>query len=191
MNFKQFINHLQSKYEPISNFENAIKERVREMEINKGQVLLFPGEVCKYVYFIQNGFIRLHQHVDEVEHTIAFAGELEFITSLGSFFSQRKGQEGLICEKKAIVFRISYHDWLALEDLSDVFLQLTKNILQEYLLLFNEERNIFRVSNATQKYLYLCKRYPQLSNMVSQKHVASYLGITEQSMSLIRKSLLR
>lgn len=191
MIFEQFISHLETRCEQIGLFENAIRERVKEIEVNKGQVLLFPGEVCKYAYFIHSGFFRLYQNMQEQEVTVDFAGEMKFITSLASFFNQRKSNEGLICETKAIVLRISYHDWLSLEDVSDVFLILGKNILQEYLILSNQDNNVFRISNATQKYLYLCKRYPQLTNSTSQKHIASYLGITEQRMSLIRKCLLR
>lgn len=191
MNFKYFFEHLKQRFEQVEPYENLIRERVIEMQTNKGQVLLYPGEVCKYVYFIHSGFFRLYQITEGQERTMDFAGPNQFFTSLESFFSQRTGQEGLVCEQKGIVFRLSYYDLLSLEDLSPLFITLTKTIMQEYINLFNKEKNIFRTSNATQKYLFLCAQHPQLSNMISQKHIATYLGITEQSMSLIRKSLLR
>lgn len=190
MNFNQFFSHLQQWCEQVSAFENAIKERTKEIAVNKGQVLTYPGEVCKYVYYVHSGFFRLYQEQPGQEATVDFAGPGEFITSLKSFFNQQKSVEGLICEGKGIVFRISYYDWLSLEDLSPVFILLSRTILQDYLALINEEKNVFRISNATQQYLFLKSRYPQISNLVSQKHIASYLGITEQSMSIIRKTLL-
>ncbi|RYF25074.1 MAG: Crp/Fnr family transcriptional regulator [Flavobacteriales bacterium] len=191
MNFKHFFEHLQQRCEQVNEFENAIKERVKEIEVNKGQVLLYPGEVCKHVYFVLNGFLRLYHETPYQEATVDFAGPKEFTTSLPSFFNQLKSKEGIICESSGILFRISYHDWLSLEDLSPIFIFLSKVIFQEYLTIISEERNVFRTSNATQKYLHLKSRYPQISNLVSQKHIASYLGITEQSMSIIRKSLSR
>jgi len=191
MNFEYFFEHLIQRFEQVSLYKNLINERVKEMEIPKGQVLLYPGEVCKYVYFVHSGFFRLYQLNEGQERTVDFAGPNQFFTSLDSFFSQRTGHEGLICEQKGIVFRLSYYDLLSLEDQSPLFITLSKTILQEYITLFNREKNIFRTSNATQKYLFLCAQHPQLSQTISQKHIASYLGITEQSMSLIRKSLLR
>ncbi|WP_165501709.1 Crp/Fnr family transcriptional regulator [Pedobacter frigiditerrae] len=191
MNFKHFLNHLQQRCEQVTEFESAINERAKEIEMNKGQVLLYPGEVCKYVYFVHSGFLRLYHETPYQEATVDFAGEGQFTTCMASFFTQQKSKEGIVCESSGILFRISYHDWLSLEDLSPVFILLSKAIFQEYLTLISEERNVFRTSNATQKYLYLKSRHPQISNLVSQKHIASYLGITEQSMSIIRKGLIR
>lgn len=190
MNFEHFFNHLKQRCEQVAEFESAILERAKEMEINKGQVLLYPGDICKNVYFVHSGFLRLYRETPYQEATVDFAGPGQFTTCLSSFFSQQKSKEGIICENSGIIFKISYHDWLSLEDLSPIFILLNKAIFQEYLTIISEERNIFRTSNATQKYLYLKAKYPQLHNLVSQKHIASYLGITEQRMSHIRKDLL-
>ena len=90
----------------------------------------------------------------------------------------------------AVLLKLNVNDILALQDLSADFLRLHNLILQEYLLLLNTEKNVYRTSNATQKYLYLCERYPGIANIITHKNIASYLGITAPTLSNLLKDLL-
>lgn len=191
MNFTYFINHLQSKMQLHEQWQEELKIRTKEIIIRKGNYLLYPNEICKHVYFIRSGFFRVFSTENEVEETVDFAAADHFITSLSSFFSQRNGKEGIVCEMDAVLLRINFNDMLALQDLSADFLRLCNHILQEYLLLLNEEKNTYRTANATQKYLYLCQLYPGISNIISHKNIASYLGIAAPTLSNLLKDLLK
>jgi CRP-like cAMP-binding protein len=191
MDFKYFIDHLKSKIDFDQECEDELRARVKELSIIKGTNLLFPGELCKHVYFIKSGFFRVYISDGFEDRTIDFGCPNHFITAINGFFTQHVNHEGIVCEENAIVFRISYHDWLALEDLSPKFINLAKEILKEYLIRINHEKNIYRVSNAAQKYDYLGKHYPGIGNIVSQKHIASYLGITGPTLSNLLKEIFR
>jgi CRP-like cAMP-binding protein len=191
MNFEYFINHLKSRINFDQACEDELRVRVKELSIIKGTNLLFPGEPCKYIYFIKSGFFRVYESDGFEDQTIDFGGPNHFITAINGFLTQQITNEGIICEAHAIVFRISYHDWLALEDLSPKFILLAKEILKEYLIQINHEKNIYRVSNAAQKYDYLSKHYPGIGNIVCQKYIASYLGITGPTLSNLLKEIFR
>ena len=191
MNFKYFIDYLQSRVTLDLECEVALQARVKELSITKGSNLLYPGELCKYIYFIKSGFFRVYTSDGFEDKTIDFATTDQFITAIDGFFNQQASNEGITCEENSIVFRISYYDWLALEDYSPHFLSLSKKILQEHLLRINYEKNIYRVSNATQKYVYLGQQYPGIANIVSQKHIANYLGITGPTLSNLLKEMFR
>lgn len=191
MHFKHFINHLSLRANLSSEHILAVQSRVKQLHINKGSQLLYPGDVCKHTYFVVSGFFRIYQTDGFEEETVDFSGPNQFVTSLHNFLNQKADNKGIICEEDAIVFKISYYDCLALEDLSAEFLLLNKQIMLEYIREIYDEKDIYRLSNATQKYLYLSTKYQGISNIVSQKHIASYLGITPPSLSALLKELLR
>jgi CRP-like cAMP-binding protein len=189
MNFDYFLNYLQSWVSLDEECKTALKARVKEIAVIKGTNLLFPGDLCKHIYFIRTGFFRVYTTDGYEDCTIDFATTNHFVTSIDGFFSQKIVNEGITCEENSIVFRISYYDWLALEDFSPQFLSLSKRILQEHLLRLNIEKNVYRLGNATKKYIYLGEKYPGIANVVSQKHIASYLGITGPTLSNLLKNI--
>ena len=191
MNFNYFVGQLQAKGNLDQNNIEELRARIKELSLVKGTNLLFPGELCKYLYFIKDGFFRIYTSDGFQDKTIDFAGPNRFATAIDGFFTQKISNEGIICEENSVVFRISYHDWLALEDLSPQFLNISKQLLLDYLLSINYEKNVYRISNATEKYKYLGKQYPGIANIVSQKHIASYLGITGPTLSNLLKDMLR
>lgn len=170
--------------------ENALRARSRVMNFEKGIHVLLPGEVCKYIYLINSGLFRSYNVQDGEERTTGFAGQHQLITSLESFLTQSKGEEGIVCENAALVLRISYYDWMAMEDLFIEFLLMSNRLLKEYLIKYKRERNLFRMASTREKYEFLCEQYPGIINVISQKHIASYLGISAPTMSGILKDLL-
>ena len=190
MNLTYFMNHLQNMVQLSPQWQAELKIRTKEITVQKGSLLLYPQDICKHIYFIRSGFFRVFSTENELEETVDFASADHFVTSLQSFFTQKNGKEGIVCETEGILLQLNYYDILALQDLSADFLRLNNLILQQYLLLLNQEKNIYRTANATEKYLYLCQQYPGISNIVSHKHIASYLGIAAPTFSNLLKDLL-
>ena len=91
------------------------------------------------------------------------------------------------CEADCQLYALNYYDLLALEDLSFEFVLLCRKIAYGYLCQINQERDLYRRSNAAEKYSYLCQQYSGIGNYVKQKDLASYLGITQQSFSRMLK----
>lgn len=190
MSFEIFKDYLAGHVSLDENLLAELKLRTQKMHIKKGSHLLLPGEKSRYTYFIASGFFRSFNHTEGYEKTLEFFGPKDMCYPRISYFHQQKGDEGIICEQDAVVFRVSYHDWRALEDLSAEFLLLTKRILIQDLLQLAQLYELIRSSSTKERYLYLKDRYPNLSMLVSQRSIASYLGISESTMSGIIKSLL-
>ncbi|WP_113651729.1 Crp/Fnr family transcriptional regulator [Pedobacter namyangjuensis] len=190
MNITYFMNQLQNRVQLNEQWQVELKTRTKVVEVKKGNCLLYPDEICKHVYFIRSGFFRIFSTVNGIEETVDFAAADHFLTSIPSFLTQKNGKEGIICEMDGILLKLNFNDILALEDLSPDFLKLHNLILQEYLLLLNQEKNVYRTANATQKYRFLCKQYPGIANIISHKNIASYLGITPPTLSNLLKDLL-
>ena len=109
----------------------------------------------------------------------------------GPLCSEMSGPVTCVIDKKdAVVFKISYYDWKALEDASPEFLSLTNKIVIEDLLKLTENIGVARRFSTRDQYLFLKSQYPGIHSLVAQRYIASYLGISEPTMSGIMKSLL-
>ena len=159
-------------------------------KLKKHQFLSNEGDVCKYVGFINSGCLREYSIDNKgVEHIIQFAIEDWWVSDLHSFLS------GL-----PATFNID-----ALQD-SEVLL-IEKSAREELLNSCPKMERFFRLliesnhvatqqriadslsTSAEERYLKFIKTYPKLFEQVPQNHIASYLGITPQSLSRIRKEL--
>jgi len=159
-------------------------------KLRKKQFLLHEGEVCKNIGFVNSGCLREYT-IDNKgsEHIIQFAIEDWWISDPNSFLS------GLP----------STYNIDALED-SEVLL-LEKSAREKLLNSCPKMERFFRIlieanfvstqrritdslsTSAEERYLKFIKTYPKLIEQVPQNHIASYLGITPQSLSRIRKEL--
>lgn len=190
MNLAYFMNHVQTLVELSPQWQAELKVRTKEVVLQRGHNLLYPNEICKYVYFIRSGFFRIYSTENQIDETVDFASADHFITSLQSFFTQKIGKEGIVCEMDGVLLQLNFYDILALQEQSADFLRISNLVLQQYLLLLNQEKNVYRTANSTEKYQYLCQQYPGIANIVSHKNIASYLGIAAPTFSNLLKELL-
>ena len=159
-------------------------------KLRKKQFLLHEGEVCKNIGFVNSGCLREYT-IDNKgsEHIIQFAIEDWWISDPNSFLSglpsiynidALENSEVLLLEKSAR------------EKLLDSCPKMERffRILIEANFVATQRRITESLStSAEERYLKFIKMYPKLIEQVSQNHIASYLGITPQSLSRIRKEL--
>ncbi len=168
--------------------EHLILEAFEPIAVKKKKDLLIPGEVCRYVYFIISGALRSY-HVDEkgVEHIVQLSLENSWISDLESFFSQKPANYYIESIEESSLLRISY------ERLETLYAQVPK--LERYFrILFQKAYiNALQRLNATmwdsaeERYNDMVRENCTILQRVPQTYIASYLGITPESLSRIRK----
>lgn len=183
---KNISKHIQLTEEELNYFTSLLKHK----RLRKKQFLLEEGEICNHECFVKNGCLRMYNLNDKgQEHIIQFAVEDWWIGDQYSFLT---GQP-----------TIYFID--ALED-SDVLL-IEKNQLEHLYNKVPKFERFFRIAfqnsyvalqrrllatltqTAEEKYLDFINRYADIEQKVPQHQVASYLGITPESLSRIRKQL--
>lgn len=189
MKNSHFIQLLKSQFDLSENGEKMLEPRIKKMLMPKGTPLLRPGEVCRHIYFLESGFLRLYIN-EEQQQTTDFGCKGHFCAAIESLLQQSQSEEGIICETDAKLYALHYYDLLVLEDLSLEFVTLSKKILSHYLLRINQEKRIYLKGNAAEKFQHVCQHYPGLAAHIKHKDMASYLGITQQSFSRILKESL-
>lgn len=189
MKDSHFIQLLRNEFNFSENAELMLQPRIKFMTYPKGAPLIRAGEICRYLFFIESGFVRLYFE-DEEQHTTGFGGAGHFCTVLESLFKQCKSTESMVCETEVKLYALHYHDLMALEGQSMEFLLLSKELLTYYLLRLNQEKNAYLKGTAVDKFNYLCENYPDLVAHIKHKDMASYLNIAQQSFSRILKERL-
>ncbi len=190
MNTNPIIKHFAS-YLPLNEQEiMALEARLVERNIKRKQFILQEGDICRHYTFIVQGCFKMYK-VDNNgnEHNLQFSTEDGWIGDLGSFYSEKPSELYIEAMEQSIIFQIAKPDLLYLFThhpkfnvkfkvlVENAFIRLQKRVLQ----------NIS--STAEERYIDFMVNYPNLFNRISNVQIASYLGITPEFLSKIRKEL--
>ncbi|WP_373398301.1 Crp/Fnr family transcriptional regulator [Algoriphagus halophilus] len=169
--------------------KQKLKNNTKEVFYPKGHILLKADRVEEKLYFIKKGVVRAFAKTPDQEITFWFGKEGDTALSMKSFVGNQKGYEDIELLEDSELFQI---DALNLQQLfkEDIHIANWGRKYAENELLKTEERLISRLLlNATERYLELINNDPTLIQRVQLRYIASYLGITQVSLSRIRASL--
>lgn len=179
--FKQFFHLNNTEQEEI---ERLFTSRV----IKRKQYLLQEGEVCKHYSFVVSGCFRMFA-VDSNfrEHNLQFAAEDDWITDFQSFYDQSPSKLYIEAIEPSTVLQIKHEDLLYLYINYHKF-DRNFRIITERKLIDYQNRILQNISStADDRYEAFLKQYPHLINRLPNTQIASYLGITSEFLSKIRK----
>lgn len=167
----------------------AIVEKIPIKTFKKGAVLLKEGEISTQCYFVLEGCVRQYYLMDGEEKTTAFFTERQAVNSFSSYIDQVPSKHYLVCvEDTTLVIgnmeqeQEMYAKYPKLESLSRVLVEQDYGQTQE-------EFATFITSSPEERYRNLLKKRPELLQRVPQHQIASYLGVTPESLSRIRKRI--
>lgn len=190
MTILPLIRHLES-FIPLKESEKALFEgRFVSKNVKRREKILVAGEVCKYFTFVVEGCFRMFGVDDKgFEHNIQFAAENDWIADIGSFHTQKPSQLNIEALEAGLVLQIKQQDlyflYIQIPKLDRIFKVL---IELKYIELQNRVLQNFS-STAEQRYLDFLDQYPHLFNRLPNTQIASYLGITPEFLSKVRKNL--
>jgi CRP-like cAMP-binding protein len=160
--------------------------------VDNHEYIIHPGSHAHQLFFVCSGLIRFYYVADDgMESNKAFIVENQFAGSLAAFALDQPLLYGVQALEPTTMLVTSYADFVALYDQHPAFDRLGRK-LAEWLLLGKEIRTRSLLQQrATERYQEFVRYYPHLINRVPQYHIASYLGITDVSLSRIKRALLQ
>ncbi|SDL48461.1 cAMP-binding domain of CRP or a regulatory subunit of cAMP-dependent protein kinases [Catalinimonas alkaloidigena] len=168
----------------------AIAELIPVKRFRKGTLLLQEGEVPTQCFFVLKGCVRQYCILDGTEKTTAFFTEQNGTISSSHYVNQKPSDQYLVCvEDSLLICGDAEHDAQNYEKFP-VLQALTSQMLEKELNETKDHFSRFITSSPEQRYLDLQKNRPDLLHRVPQHQIASYLGITPESLSRIRKRLV-
>ncbi len=166
--------------------ESYIITHTFPQSIKRGKILMKQGEICKHIYFIKKGVMRGYVKEGKKDVTTWITMENEMVTAITSFNLQIPALENIQAIEDCELLAMSY------EDLQNIYAQFPeynivgRKVYEKYYFDAEIRALIARISKAEKKYEYFLKVHSNLSNRVPLKFIASYLGISLETLSRIR-----
>ena len=159
-------------------------------KIRKKQTLLLEGDICTYNAFIEKGILRSYT-IDEKgnEHSVQFAFEGWWITDLSSFLLGQTSTYTIEALEDSELLLLTSSAREELMDVLPKFERYQRLLLQNAYIALQTRINAALNDSAEEKYVKLSIAYPEVVARVPQHMIASYLGLTPETLSRVRKQL--
>ena len=168
------------------------EHKFTEIFVEKGDVLLAPGELVPYQYFVYDGCLRTYFITEKgKEFTLQFAINDWWISDYTAFFTGEKSIFYIDCVKDSTIYKISKE---GMEELYKEVPQIETffRVKMERFFGSYQKRILSDLAlSAEEKYLRFIQSYPNIEKHIKNYHLASYLGITTESLSRVRGDLTK
>jgi CRP-like cAMP-binding protein len=171
--------------------KKLLAENFHPKKFKRRQFILESGEISKHLYFVTKGCLRgYYIDKDGFEHVVNFAIEDWWIGDFGF----NTGEAAILTIDTLEDSEVLYIDKPSMDKLYDEIPQLDRyfRILLQNALMAQFQRIMHINSfNAEDRYSAFLKKYPQFVKRIPQKYLASYLGITPEFLSKLKKQMLK
>lgn len=184
-----FLNFLQ-KIQPLSpEALEAIYSLCALISIRKNQNLQEIGQRCRTIYFVRTGLARIFYLKDDNEVTEYFAFENDLIIRAESLFTGKPSMKAIQALENTVFIGIPSEALFSLFDQYPEIERLFRKIIEQAYVATVNRMEAIQFHSAEERYAQLLDEKPDLIRRISLKHIASYLGITQVSLSRIRAAI--
>lgn len=153
----------------------------------KGEIILSEGQVCDHIYFIGKGSLRGFYFHDGKEITSWIEFENDFSSATYSFVTRKPGFENIEATENSLLYAISFDDLNRIYLKHPEFNYIGRLLTEKYYVGLMERTICLQYQTATERYEQLVANQPYMLQRASLGHIASYLGISQETLSRIRK----
>ena len=181
--FLQFISQYVSLSEEA---EATLTELVRVETYKKGAQIINEGRVCNRLFFLETGSVRTFFYRDGKDITYWIYPEYAVFTAWNSYLTQKPSKEYAEATQDAVVYSLSYSEWQELYASYPELERFGRLIAEEFIAYIDDFYKGFYLLSAKEKYELLLAVFPDVTQRVKLGHIASMLGITQETLSRLR-----
>ncbi|MCL4639627.1 MULTISPECIES: Crp/Fnr family transcriptional regulator [Olivibacter] len=187
-----FENYLK-RHTPLTGEQiSVLKQELKEKTYQKGKILLREGESTGLGYFVCSGLLRAYTLDSQgKEHTIQFAPEDWWLGDRNSFYFHEPAAFNIDVLEETQVVIVTKNFMEHATEICPEFGKYHIYLLHNSIRYMQRRINQLLAATAEERYLDFIRLYPKLTLRISQIMIASYLGITPESLSRVRKELAR
>lgn len=187
-NNSDFLTRFLADQYPFPVEETLLMSEFKLVHVRKNALLLSSGEVCQHAYFIRNGCLRTYFTDGKGEDKTRYiAFENKFVSAFASFITQSPSAECVQALEDSSLLRIRQADFYKLVGTNAIFSTLYRQSLEQAQVFATWRIETMISMTAKERYENLLEQMPQVVSRLSNKHVASFLGITQESLSRLKK----
>ncbi|AFK03870.1 cyclic nucleotide-binding protein [Emticicia oligotrophica DSM 17448] len=162
-----------------------LHDNSKTKKYSKGHTLLMPGETSQRVYYVQEGLLRSFYTKDDKDITHTFVAEAAFILPIECIFHNAPAIYGYELLENTTITTFRYDDFNKLQQFPEIK-EVEKLLLYDAVKRFSDIIHTIKFQSAKERYERMLKEYPNILLRAPLGHIASYLGITQQTLSVIR-----
>jgi len=165
----------------------ALQDSLSRKEMRSGDLLLKQNTVSREIFFLESGLVRGFYDLEGNEITSWFAYEGLWFASLHSFIEEVPSLENIEALEDCTVYTLKREDLYQFYQYFPEFNVLGRRIAEQYYIEVSKRALILQTQSAHTRYSTLIAKRPQLLQRVPLKYIASYLGISQETLSRVRK----
>jgi CRP-like cAMP-binding protein len=177
-------------FHPLSpEIKDYLSRKIMPCKVLKRKLLLREGEICQHVYFIRKGAIRGFFREGGKDITTWITIENEIVSSISTWEQPQPVTENIQALEDAELYMMTLSELKEMFHRFPEFNIVVRKLLQQYYADAESRAYIARLTKAENKYRYFLKKHASLANRIPLKYIASYLGMTLETLSRIRKKI--
>lgn len=166
-----------------------LQERFTFQYLKKGELLTRNGEVCRQVSFINKGLLRMFYLVDGKEICTGFAKENDYLAQYDSFLTKQPSTGNIDALEDCQLINLSYDNMQALYNEEPVFQIFGRKIAEMLFISISSQTNSLLTLTPEERYRNVLRDEPFIIQRAPQYMIASYIGITPEHLSRLRKKM--
>lgn len=171
---------------------NLILEKSKLMKLQRKEDICRQGDICSLKIFVAKGLLRNYStSEDGNEHILQFVNEMSWTTDPESFYNDTPSKLTIEALEPSEIFAFNLQDFHQLREEIPALSIFIEELLTKKSMEINNRLLVNISSTPEDKYLYFIKNHPELLNRVPLHMIASYLGISRETLSRVRRQLLK
>ncbi|AUP80677.1 Crp/Fnr family transcriptional regulator [Flavivirga eckloniae] len=192
MNSEEILNELGEIYSPLSiECQKEFIDNSKLSNFKKGEIVVREGQYSKKAHLIIQGCARAYYLKDGKDISDWFTFENQFMAPIVSFFSEKPSPHYVEFVEDSTVLEFSKNSMDYLTNKHHDFERFISKVVTETMLGLCERLYTIQFNKAEERYNHLLSIYPDITNRIPLMHIASYLGITLETLSRIRNPKTR
>jgi CRP-like cAMP-binding protein len=183
---QQLLTHLRNIHHLSAEAQQVLEGSFTKLILPKGEHLITEGKISRHLYFLEQGCLRGYYNLEGKEITHWFGFENDFVTSFHSFITQQPAVENIQLMEGCVLWSISKDTLTGLLDQYQEIERLLRIAYEKYYIRLEERFVNAQFRTATELYQGLLEQSPHIIERVSLGYIASYLGISQETLSRIR-----
>ncbi|MFC0776939.1 Crp/Fnr family transcriptional regulator [Flavobacterium sp. HJSW_4] len=177
------------KYGPISHeAENDIEQKTKKINKKKNSHFLKKGQLLTSYFVVSKGVFRAYIHRHDKEVNVWFGQENQIFGAIMPMYTSRPSPENIQFLEESELYAIAANDLEILYKAHPELNLVGRKIAEELCVVLEERITSLLTETAPERYQSLIKEHPNLIGRINLGHIASYVGVTQETLSRIRKS---
>jgi CRP-like cAMP-binding protein len=167
----------------------ALEPKLTFQQFKKGEFVIRSGEICRHVSFINKGLVRIFHLAEGKEICVGFARENEYFSSYTSFLTSQPSYENIEALEDCELVNLSYTDMQAIYKSNPVFETFGRKIAEMLFIMISSQSIGLLSLTPEERYQFILDHQPFIIQRVPQYMIASFIGITPEHLSRLRKKM--